>query len=159
MHSSLYKKGIAGTLLPSHTSHICGVDIPYFLVGDSVYPMLPWLMKPFPQNLLNAEKRKYNYRVSCGRIVVKNTFGRLKGGWRRLMKKNDMLVENVPTIIAAACVLHNICEVHNEMFDDSWLINDDTLSQPEVGNQHSCGRQRPKQTQDALVRYFSTHPL
>ena len=159
MHSSLYKKGIAGTLLPSHTSHICGVDIPYFLVGDSVYPMLPWLMKPFPQNLLNAEKRKYNYRVSCGRIVVKNTFGRLKGGWRRLMKKNDMLVENVPTIIAAACVLHNICEVHNEMFDDSWLMNDDTLSQPEVGNQHSCGRQRPKQTQDALVRYFSTHPL
>jgi len=131
INSSLYKKGIAGTLLPFHTRQVCGVDVPYLLVGDSAYPMLPWLMK-------------YNYRVSRGRIVVENAFGRLKGRWRRLMKRNDMLVENVPTIIAAACVLHKICEVHNEMFDDSWLMNDDTLSQPEVGNQHSGSSQRPK---------------
>ena len=139
-HSSLYKKGIAGTLLPSCTRRLCGVDVPLFLIGDFAYHLLLWLMKPFAQSLMYSKAKKtYIYKLSCGHIVVENTFGRLKARWRRLMKRNDKLVKNVPTIIAAACVLHNICEVHKDMFDESWLsiINDDTLSQPQAGNQDS----------------------
>ena len=33
----------------------------------------------------------------------------------------DMIVENVPTVIAACCILHNICEIHGEIYNDSWL--------------------------------------
>ena len=34
------------------------------------------------------------------------------------MKCNDMLIENVPNVIAAACVLHNMCEIHGDIFDE-----------------------------------------
>ena len=37
------------------------------------------------------------------------------------MKRNDMHVHQIPTFVAAACVLHNMCEVHGEKFNDSWL--------------------------------------
>ena len=43
-------------------------------------------------------------------MSLKKTFGRLKCRWRRLLKKMDLRAETAPTIIAAALVLHNICE-------------------------------------------------
>jgi hypothetical protein len=33
--------------------------------------------------------------------------GRLKARWRRLLKQNDMSMENVPNVVASCCVLHN----------------------------------------------------
>ena len=121
-HSSLYRNGTNGTLLPpSHTRQISGVDLPLFLVGESAYPLLTWLMKPFPQSFTTSAPN--NYRLSRGRILVENAFGRLKARWRRRMKRNDMQVENIPIVVVTACVLHNICEVHNETFDDSWLAS------------------------------------
>lgn len=86
-------------------------------------------MKPFTQpNADTAQKRTYNYRICRGCIVVEIAFGCLKARWRRLIKQNDMIVRNVPNvIIAAACVLHNMCEIHGDAFDESWFMteNDD----------------------------------
>ena len=64
-------------------------------------------MKPFHHNgALSREEQLFNYRISSARIVVENSYGRVKGRWRRLMERNDMHIDNIPTIIAAACVLH-----------------------------------------------------
>lgn len=79
-------------------------------------------MKPFPQSsVLISEMRQYNYRICRARIVIENAYGRLKACWRRLIKRNDMHVNRIPNIIAVACILHNLCEVHGEHFDDAWL--------------------------------------
>ena len=114
-------------------------------MGDSGYPLLTWLMKPYAHN--TSAQRSYNYRLSRARIVVENAFGRLKARWRQLLKPNDMLIENVPNLVAACCVLHNICEIHKEAFDDDWLEealaaqqqqsnlathDDDSLSGPDI---------------------------
>ena len=94
------------------------------MIGDSAYPMQTWLMKPFAYNSeLSAHQRNYNYRICRARIVVENAFGRLKARWRRILKRNDMHTDNIPHVIAATCVLHNICEVHHEHFNDAWLHN------------------------------------
>ena len=37
------------------------------------------------------------------------------------MKRNDMNVSNIPHVITAACILHNVCEVHHEHFNDAWI--------------------------------------
>ena len=51
-YSTLYNKAISGTLLSSCTGQITGESIPLFLLGDSAYPFMTWLMKPFPHYLL-----------------------------------------------------------------------------------------------------------
>ena len=64
-----------------------------------------------------------------------------------------MLVENVPTIVAAACVLHNICEVHKVVFAESWLsvISDDTSSQPQAVKQDSGSSEELKEIRNVAT--------
>ena len=83
------------------------------------------LMKPFPHNShLSGQQESYNYRISRARVVAEIAYGQLKGRWRRLMKKNEMDISNIPMVISACCVLHNMCEIH-ESFNNSWLQDND----------------------------------
>ena len=41
-----------------------------------------------------------------------------------------MFAGNVPNIILVCCILHNICEIHGEIFNDEWLEDLD-LMQPD----------------------------
>ena len=38
-----------------------------------------------------------------------------------MLKRNDTVTADVPNMITACCILHNICEVHKDEFIDSWL--------------------------------------
>ena len=44
-----------------------------------------------------------------------------KGRWRCLLKRLDVNVYDVPQLVAACCVLHNICEIHGEHFNEEWM--------------------------------------
>ncbi|XP_065892383.1 uncharacterized protein [Dysidea avara] len=160
-HSNLYSKITRGQLLPDKPELISGISVPLFMIGDSAYPLQSWLLKPFQHNSdLTTQQRTFNYRISRARIVVENTFGRLKARWRRLMKRNDMFVHNIPQVIAAACVLHNICEQHNQHFNDAWLQAEDTHDQPATTmyrDTSSSNSSRSRQIRNALVSYFQTH--
>ena len=114
-HSTFYKRTNAGQLQSNTSRTINGVDVPVFVIGDSVYPMLLWVMKPHNLTSLDsAEKCTYNNRISRGCIVTERVFGQLKACWRRLLKQNDMHNKNIPTIASAACsvctLLHCIIE-------------------------------------------------
>ena len=88
--------------------------------------------------------------------MVEIAFRCLKSRWRHLLKWNDMLVKNVPTIVAAACVLHNICEIPGDAFDDSWADGDgtDDLSQPDRPP-HSTIASGSVAIREALVHHFN----
>ena len=59
-HYSLYEKTMVGTLPPASTRHLGGVNIPLLMLGDSAYPLLIWLMKPFSHNsALTIEQMTY----------------------------------------------------------------------------------------------------
>ena len=158
-HSTFYKKANSGQLLSRTTKTICGASVPVFVIEDSAYPMLPWLMKPYNQPSVDcAEKSTYNYRISRGRIVVEIAFGRLKACWRRLLKQNEMLIKNFPTVISAACVLHNMCEIHGESFDESWASSDNgssDLAQPDRRPADNTAISGSVTIREALVDYFN----
>ena len=42
-----------------------------------------------------------------------------------------MHVDNVPHIIVACCILHNMCEIHHDSFNEEWLEGLNNLDQPE----------------------------
>ena len=112
-NSDLYIKGQNGSLDPTTDKIINGVKVPLVVLGDPAYPLLPWLMKPYTDNRrLTPAARTFNYRLSQARIVVENAFGRLKGRWRCLLKRNDAQLQHIPHVIAACVTLHNICEIH-----------------------------------------------
>ena len=90
----------------------CGSKmLPYVLLGDDIFPLKPWLMKPYPGKHLDEAQRVYNYRLSRARRTVENAFGILNAKWRilrRAIKANVDLVDK----IAKACVcLHNYLQL------------------------------------------------
>ncbi|CAC5361764.1 unnamed protein product [Mytilus coruscus] len=102
-----------------------------FIIGDAAYPLMPWLIKPFRDNgALSAEKRYFNYMLSRARMVVENAFGRLKGRWRCLMKRNDSSTLFVPDVAECCCTLHNICETFLNEFPEEWLEQEEMNNAP-----------------------------
>ena len=120
-NSALVVMGEAETLVPNTIRTMNRVPVPVVILGDPACPLLPWLMKPYPGVGLSAKQRKFNTHLSRARVVVECAFGMLKGRWRCLLKRNDVNVEFMSTLVTACCVLHNICEVHHDTFDQQWF--------------------------------------
>ena len=92
--------------------------------------------------------------------MVEIAFGRFKARWRRFIKQNHMLVENVPNIVAACCVLHNICEIHGDTFNDEWMQALDGDSVPSEQETLIINNTRDgHDIREALVEYFCNNPL
>ncbi|XP_044019740.1 putative nuclease HARBI1 [Aphidius gifuensis] len=94
----------------------------YFLLGDSAYANLPWLVPPFRDNgHLTDEEREFNYKHSSTRVRIEHTFGLLKCRFRRLNKFNNLLLDIVIRCTMASCILHNIltiARINNINIDD-----------------------------------------
>ena len=72
------------------------------------------------------------------------------------MKRDDMLIENVPNVIAAACVLHNMCEIHGDTFDKSWVpATSEDLSQSESNLHRGTTTSRSATIREILINHFN----
>ena len=71
------------------------------------------------------------------------------------MKRNDTDIRFLPTLATAYFVLHNICEIHGDDFNDEWLVTEAAVaSAPQAAPSVSAlsgGRIRA-----ALCDYFNT---
>lgn len=155
-NSEFYSLGCSGQLFPEDVQEtILGRQIHLVILGDPAYPMLNWLMKAYPENTNTPRiQRHFNYRLSRAQMTVENTFGRWEGRFRRFLKQIDMSVESVIKVVAASCVIHNICEMQNEPFFDEWL--QEGFQAPHVAAFAGPSTEAGADIRDTLAAYFLT---
>lgn len=83
----------------------------YFMcVGDSGYPLEPWLMTPLPHEVEGTPRFQYNSTLCSARNCVERMFGVLKSTWRCLSRHRVLQYEPgfAGRVVNACAVLHNM---------------------------------------------------
>lgn len=82
--------------------------MPYVFLGDDAFALKNFMMKPYPQQNLSADKRIYNYRHSRARRISENLFGILANRWRIYFTIINLEPEIVKDIALSTLILHNM---------------------------------------------------
>lgn len=96
-----------------------------FLLGDSGYPCLRFLMTPILHPASPGEAR-FNNSLCRTRVLIEQTFGILKRRFQCLHTELRTTPHNAVTYVVACAVLHNIGIDHGDIID----IATDDVDQP-----------------------------
>ncbi|XP_010247371.1 PREDICTED: putative nuclease HARBI1 [Nelumbo nucifera] len=142
--SALYQRANAGFLK--------GV----WIVGSSGYPLMDWVLVPYTHQHLTWTQHAFNEKIGEIQRVAKEAFSRLKGRWSCLQKRTEVKLQDLPVVLGACCVLHNICEMRNEVVDPELkfeLIDDEMVPESNLRSVSSM------QTRDNIAHNLLHHGL
>ena len=88
--------------------------IQVFILGDTAYPLLPYLMKEYDNGGATKQEQYFGYRLCSARNVIECAFECLKACFSALRRAMDINLDDLPTVIYACFVLHNYCEMNKE---------------------------------------------
>ncbi|GMI83915.1 hypothetical protein like AT4G29780 [Hibiscus trionum] len=112
-----------------------------WVVGSRGYPLMDWVMVPYSHQNLTWAQHAFNEKIGEIEKVGREAFGRLKGRWWCLQKRSEIKLQELPLLLGACCVLHNICEMREEemetqlrfeMFDDEVIPQNNLRSTASV---------------------------
>ncbi|XP_061372266.1 protein ALP1-like [Gastrolobium bilobum] len=89
--------------------HPDGTVLRDYVVGDTGFPLLPWLLTPYEGEGLSNVQVEFNKRLAATQMVAKRALARLKWMWKIIegvMWKPDK--HKLPRIILVCCILHNV---------------------------------------------------
>ncbi|KZV52012.1 hypothetical protein F511_10232 [Dorcoceras hygrometricum] len=108
-----------------------------WITGNSSYPLMDWVLVPYTHQNVTWTQHAYNEKIQDIQSISKESFMRLKGRWTCLRKRTEMKLQDLPVVLGACCVLHNICEIRNEglspdlgfeLFDDQTIPDNNVRS-------------------------------
>ena len=144
--SGLFDLGENEQILTSPMKIVSGTEIPPLIIGDSAYPLRKWLVKSYPnRGHLQPDEREFNKKLNVARSVVERAFGLLKGRWRLLLKKVEQQTRTLSKTVLAACILHNICIDHGDLYDCSDSDSDDSDSEDDYAGPLREGKRSSKE--------------
>lgn len=113
VNSSFYQKAHNGTSFPDWKHTMGDVDVPLVILRNPACPLLPWLIKPYLDNMnTSSQEHNFNFQQIWATMVVENAFGQLKWRWKCLLKRINSHISHGPNIVGVCVVLHNMCEIH-----------------------------------------------
>ena len=93
-------------------------------MGDEIFPLKPWLLRPYPGRLLQLLEMICNYRHSRARRVVENAFGILRARWRVYSHPIKASVQNTERHLMAFLCLHNyLCQTENSLYTPQGVVD------------------------------------
>lgn len=117
-------------------------------------PLQDWLLTPFHDTgQLTAQQHTFNQKVSQARLVVEAAFGRLKGRWRFLVKRNSCDINLLKSMLLTCCALHNLCEDRGDGFESSWDVCEPMPPEPCVAVPQAA-QEDGRDIRDALMQYL-----
>lgn len=105
-----------------------------WIVGGSGYPLMDWVLVPYTHQHLTWTQHAFNEKIAEVQRIAKDSFARLKTRWGCLQKRTEVKLQDLPVVLGACCVLHNICEMREEELEPlvKFEIFDDEMV-PEIG--------------------------
>ncbi|KAI4335264.1 hypothetical protein L6164_013928 [Bauhinia variegata] len=106
-----------------------------WIVGNSGFPLMDWVLVPYTHQNLTWTQHAFNEKIGDIQKVAKEAFGRMKGRWSCLQKRTEVKLQDLPVVLGACCVLHNICEMRNEEMDPGWnsdLFDDEMIPENSI---------------------------
>ncbi|KAJ8568738.1 hypothetical protein K7X08_030960 [Anisodus acutangulus] len=101
-----------------------------WVVGNSGFPLMDWVLAPYTRQNLTWTQHAFNEKVGEIQKAAKEAFMRMKARWSCLQKRTEVKLQDLPVVLGACCVLHNICEMRGEelsqelrfdLFDDEMV--------------------------------------
>ena len=125
------------------------------ILGDSAYPNLPFLMRPFTDNgRLTPLETHYNVVHSSIRSIVERAIGLLKGRFKRLTYIDQWDVKVMNATILTGCVMHNMCIMKTDTFEELLVEDRIPLREHHVedfdGNAQEVAKQKRRQIAEQL---------
>lgn len=108
-----------------YSEFYCEVRRNSWLLGDSGYPLKPYLMTPYKNPVYGTAQHTFNKRHCSARNIVERTIGVLKSRFRCLQTVLLYNPAKVVTIVNVCCALHNICKHFAIPFEEVFLENAD----------------------------------
>ncbi|KAM0838175.1 hypothetical protein ACQ4PT_061155 [Festuca glaucescens] len=118
------------------------------LVGGASYPLNDWVLVPYTHQNLTWTQHAFNEKIGDIRNVAVDAFARLKTRWACLQKRTEVKLQDLPVVLGACCVLHNICEMRREELEPETpfpLVDDDTTPENPVRSETA------KQARDSIA--------
>jgi hypothetical protein len=109
-----------------------------WLVGGAEYPLMDWLLTPYTHH---------------NKTWAQDAFRRLKARWGCLQKRTEVKLQDLPIVLGACCVLHNICERSGDVVEPEiaayQLLDDEMVAENPVRSA-AAATARDKMAHDLL---------
>lgn len=140
-----------------------GQAFPHYFVGDEAFPLKRYMMRPFPQRVLNNSRRIFNYRLSRGRKTVECAFGMMTQKFQ-ILKTAILSTKhlNITNIVKCCCILHNFIRTregrkYQNLMQVEALGNICTRPREIIAeNSFQMPRRSPQNLRNYLANFFIT---